>query len=194
MNEASMNALGPVAASAVSHARGRAYRSHLRRQWLRVSRVGALVFVSAVVGALFCYGSIVWSQSHGYSVREVVSESMVPTLVKGDVVRVDTSKTPAVGEIGTYVKPDGRTVIHRVVDTPGGSFIFRGDANSVDDAPVDASAVTGAYAGRMGPQWLFRAYQSRVLAGVAAGGLLLAGVGHVMVGRVMRPRKSALTV
>lgn len=194
MSESSVNVLGPVAASAVSHARGRAYRSHLRRQWLRVSRVGALVFVATVVGALFCYVSIVWSQSHGYSVREVVSESMVPTLVKGDVVRVDSSKTPAVGEIGTYVKPDGRTVIHRVVDTPGNSFIFRGDANSVDDAPVDASAVSGAYAGRMVPQWLFRAYQSRALAGVAVGGLLLAGVGHVMVGRVMRPRKSALTV
>ena len=194
MNEASMNKLDPVAASAVSHARGRAYRSHLRRQWLRVSRVGALVFVAAVVGALFCYVSIVWSQSHGYSVREVVSESMVPTLVKGDVARVDSSKTPAVGEIGTYVKPDGRTVIHRVVDTPGNSFIFRGDANSVDDAPVDASAVTGTYAGRMGPQWLYRAYQSRVLAGVAVGGLLLAGVGRVMVNHVMRPRKSALTV
>ena len=59
---------------------------------------------------------------------------------------------------------------------------------------MNASAVTGSYAGRMGPQWLFRAYQSRVLAGVAVGGLLLAGVGHVMVGRVMRPRKSALTV
>ena len=189
-----MNKLGPVAASAVSHARGRAYRSHLRRQWLRVSRVGVCAFLLALAGALVCYGSIVWSQSHGYSVREVVSESMVPTLVKGDVVRVDSSKTPAVGEIGTYVKADGRTVIHRVVDTPGDSFIFRGDANSVDDAPVDASAVTGAYAGRMGPQWLYRAYQSRVLAGVAVGGLLLAGVGHVMVGRVMRPRKSVLTV
>ena len=194
MNEASINKLGPVAASAVSHARGRAYRSHLRRQWLRVSRVGALVFVAAVVGALFCYVSIVWSQSHGCSVREVVSESMVPTLVKGDVVRVNSSKMPAVGEIATYVKPDGRTVIHRLVGTPGGSFIFRGDANSVDDAPVDASAVSGAYGGRMGPQWLFRAYQSRALAGAAVGGLLLAGVGRVMVGRVMRPRKSALTV
>lgn len=189
-----MNVLGPVAASAVSHARGRAYRSHVRRQWVRVSRAGVAVFAAAVVSALFCYGSIVWSQSHGYSVREVVSESMVPTLVRGNVVRVDLSKTPAVGEIGTYVKPDGRTVIHRVVDTPGNSFIFRGDANSVDDAPVDASAVSGAYAGRMVPQWLFRAYQSRVLAGVAVGGLLLAGVGRVMVGRVMRPRKSALTV
>lgn len=194
MNESSVNVLGPVAASAVSHARGRAYRSHLRRQWLRVSRVGVLAFMLALAGTLVCYGSIVWNQSHGYSVREVVSESMVPTLVKGDVVRVDASKTPAVGEIGTYVKPDGRTVIHRVVDTPGDSFIFRGDANSVDDAPVDASAVSGAYAGRMGSQWLFRAYQSRTLAGVAVGGLLLAGVGHVMVGRVMRPRKSALTV
>lgn len=194
MSESSVNVLGPVAASAVSHARGRAYRSHLRRQWLRVSRVGVFAFMLALAGTLVCYGSIVWNQSHGYSVREVVSESMVPTLVKGDVVRVDSSKTPAVGEIGTYVKSDGRTVIHRVVDTPGNSFIFRGDANSVDDAPVDASAVSGAYAGRMGPQWLFRAYQSRALAGVAVGGLLLAGVGRVMVGRVMRPRKSALTV
>ena len=189
-----MDKLGPVAASAVSHARGRAYRTHVRRQWVRVSRAGMFVFLLALAGTLLCYGSIVWNQSHGYSVREVVSESMVPTLMKGDVVRVDSSKTPAVGEIGTYMKADGRTVIHRVVDTPGNSFIFRGDANSVDDAPVDASAVTGAYAGRMGPQWLYRAYQSRVLAGVAVGGLLLAGFGYVMVGRVMRPRKSALTV
>ena len=124
MSELSVNVLGPVAASAVSHARGRAYRGHLRRQWLRVSRVGVFAFLLALAGTLVCYGSIVWNQSHGYSVREVVSESMVPTLVKGDVVRVDASKTPAVGEIGTYVKPDGRTVIHRVVDTPGDSFIF----------------------------------------------------------------------
>ena len=194
MSELSVNVLGPVAASAVSHARGRAYRSRVRRRWLRVSRAGVFALLVALAGTLFCYGSIAWSQSHGYSVREVVSESMVPTLVKGDVVRVDSSKTPAVGEIGTYVKGDGRTVIHRVVDTPGNSFIFRGDANSVDDAPVDASAVTGTYAGRMGPQWLYRAYQSRVLAGAAVGGLLLAGVGHVMIGRVMRPRKSVLTV
>ena len=186
MSAAVVNAPGPAAASAASQARGRAARGRSRRRWVRVSRVGVLAFLLALTGTLFCYGSIAWNQSRGYSVREVVSESMVPTLVKGDVVRVDSSKTPTVGEIGTYVKADGRTVIHRVVDTPGGVFIFRGDANSVDDAPVDASAVTGAYAGRMGPQWLYRAYQSRALAGAAVGGLLLAGVGHVMVGRVMR--------
>lgn len=191
MSVAVVNAPGP---SAASKARGRAARGRSRRRWVRVSRVGVLAFLLALAGTLFCYGSIAWNQSRGYSVREVVSESMVPTLVKGDVVRVDSSKTPTVGEIGTYVKADGRTVIHRVVDTPGNSFIFRGDANSVDDAPVDASAVTGTYAGRMGPQWLYRAYQSRVLAGVAVGGLLLAGVGRVMVGRVMRPRKSVLSV
>lgn len=194
MSVAVVNAPSPSAASAASQARGRAARGRSRRRWVRVSRVGVLAFLLALAGTLVCYGSITWNQSRGYSVREVVSESMVPTLVKGDVVRVDSSKTPTVGEIGTYMKADGRTVIHRVVDTPGNSFIFRGDANSVDDAPVDASAVTGAYAGRMEPQWLFRAYQSRMLAGVAVGGLLLAGVGHVMVGRVMRPRKSALTV
>lgn len=188
------NKLGPTAASAVLQARGRAARGRSRRRWVRVSRVGVLAFLLALTGTLFCYGSIAWNQSRGYSVREVVSESMVPTLVKGDVVRVDSSKTPTVGEIGTYVKADGRTVIHRVVDTPGGVFIFRGDANSVDDAPVDASAVSGRYAGRMGPQWLYRAYQSRVLAGVAVGGLLLAGAGRVMIGFVTRPRKSSLTV
>lgn len=182
MSVAVVNAPGP---SAASQARGRAARGRSRRRWVRVSRVGVLAFLLALAGTLFCYGSIAWNQSRGYSVREVVSESMVPTLVKGDVVRVDSSKTPTVGEIGTYVKADGRTVIHRVADTPGGVFIFRGDANSVDDAPVDASAVSGRYDGLMRPQWLYRAYQSRVLAGVAVGGLLLAGAGRVMINRVM---------
>lgn len=194
MSVAVVNAPGPSAASAASQARGRAARGRLRRRWVRVSRVGVLAFLLALAGTLFCYGSITWNQSRGYSVREVVSESMVPTLVKGDVVRVDSSKTPTVGEIGTYVKADGRTVIHRVVDTPGGVFIFRGDANSVDDAPVEASTVSGRYDGLMRPQWLYRAYQSRVLAGVAVGGLLLAGAGRVMIGFVMRPRKSSLAV
>ena len=69
--------------------------------------------------------------------------SMEPELPVGSVVMVDPYARPKTGDIFAY-ENHGSTVIHRIVGTEGGSYIFQGDANpSPDGAVVEESRLIG---------------------------------------------------
>ncbi len=111
----------------------------------------------AVIG--FCaYTFIMTSQGKaarlgGYSLLNIVTGSMEPTIYKDEYVivkKADTSKLEF-GDIIAYYSeaPDikGRLVIHRIVEVqPDGTFILKGDANSTaDKLPVRADQILGKY-------------------------------------------------
>jgi len=111
----------------------------------------------AVIG--FCaYTFIMTSQGKaarlgGYSLLNIVTGSMEPTIYKDEYVIVKKADTSELefGDIIAYYSeaPDikGRLVIHRIVEVqPDGTFILKGDANSTaDKLPVRADQILGKY-------------------------------------------------
>jgi signal peptidase I len=99
--------------------------------------VGAMLFW-AVLPALF-----------GWHATTVMSDSMAPRLLRGDiVVSMPISGHRVVpGQVALFDDPDhaGRLRFHRVIDVgPGHVLTTKGDANaSPDSTPVDPSAVHG---------------------------------------------------
>lgn len=72
----------------------------------------------------------------------VLSGSMEPTLSVGDFVLIKAEDSYAVDDIVVYQSGSG-LVIHRIMHTDGQTLITRGDANNVDDDPVQAIYVKG---------------------------------------------------
>ncbi len=64
----------------------------------------------------------------------VFSESMVPNLMKGDLVVVQGGPSYSVGDIVVYDAPVyPYPIIHRIIQTESDGVVTRGDANSVAD-------------------------------------------------------------
>jgi len=61
--------------------------------------------------------------------------SMEPELPVGTIVIVTPHARPGVGDIFAY-ENHGSIVIHRIVDTEDGGYIFQGDANPSPDGTV----------------------------------------------------------
>ncbi len=61
--------------------------------------------------------------------------SMEPELPVGTVVIVTPRARPRIGDVFAY-ENHGRIVIHRIVDTKDGGYIFQGDANPSPDGTV----------------------------------------------------------
>ena len=78
----------------------------------------------------------------GYSVFEVVSNSMSPTIEKKDVIIIKLDDDIEVDDIITY-RNDGSFVTHRVIEKNRDSYITRGDANNSTDVPVMKEDVLG---------------------------------------------------
>jgi len=67
-------------------------------------------------------------------VVSVFSESMVPTLQKGDLIVVKGSESFEVGDIIVFdVSQYGYPIIHRIIDIDSGEISTKGDHNSVKD-------------------------------------------------------------
>lgn len=60
--------------------------------------------------------------------------SMSPVYAKGDLVILRTISTPQVGDIIAYRHPEIGPIIHRIIDTSGKKFIFKGDNNGWIDS------------------------------------------------------------
>jgi len=80
-----------------------------------------------------------------YPLASITSASMWPTLKEGDLVLikgVDSKEEIKEGDIVVYQNPKGFT-IHRVVKLNENTLITKGDANNVNDSPVEYNQVIG---------------------------------------------------
>ena len=80
-----------------------------------------------------------------YPMASITSGSMWPTLKQGDLVLIKgiSSKSEIhEGDIVVYQNPKGFT-IHRVVKLNENTLITKGDANNVNDSPVEYKDVIG---------------------------------------------------
>lgn len=76
----------------------------------------------------------------------VQSNSMAPSILKGDALLVRRAAEPEVGAIVSYRTANG-IITHRVIAHGVGGVVFtQGDANEVPDSPVSTSQIIGTAA------------------------------------------------
>lgn len=78
----------------------------------------------------------------GFGMAVVLSGSMEPTLSVNDVIIVRESESYSINDIVVY--DSGREmIVHKIIEQNGDTFITKGDANNVPDAPIRAAAIKG---------------------------------------------------
>ena len=78
----------------------------------------------------------------GYSLFEVATGSMSPTIKGGDVVITKLTKEVKENDIIVYI--DGNNIItHRLIEKNGNKIITRGDANNSEDKPIEEKMIIG---------------------------------------------------
>lgn len=82
----------------------------------------------------------------GYGAAVVLSGSMEPTFSKDDLIIVKKKDSFDIGDIVVYQSNDS-LVVHRVVSMDGDMVVTKGDANNIEDASFDKSAIKGVVIG-----------------------------------------------
>lgn len=78
----------------------------------------------------------------GYAQILVISGSMQPTIMAGDLLIIHEQEEYKTQDIVTY--RDGRGLItHRIVEIRNGQAVMQGDANNVADDPVSVEHIEG---------------------------------------------------
>lgn len=104
-----------------------------------------------IYGAIFAL--IVWGAPKGltkildteYPIASITSSSMWPVLKQNDLIfikGVSGKNDIAIGDIVVYANEKGFT-IHRVVEIKENTFITKGDANNINDKPVEYDKLIG---------------------------------------------------
>lgn len=77
-----------------------------------------------------------------YTVFQIGSNSMAPTITTNDLILVKISKNVDVDDVITF--DDGNALVtHRVISKTGSGFITKGDANNERDKQITSSQVVG---------------------------------------------------
>lgn len=105
-----------------------------------------IITVVIIIGAYYMYQVKIQKKEYanlfGYSLFEVATGSMSPTIEIGDVVIVKITKEVNVNDIIVYI--DGENIItHRLIEKQQENMITRGDANNSEDKPIENNMVIG---------------------------------------------------
>lgn len=79
----------------------------------------------------------------GYSVSDVLTGSMRPTIEEGSLIVVKAKDDYSIGDIISYINEEGQPITHRIVNMEGDEIITRGDANNASDEPFSKSNIIG---------------------------------------------------
>jgi len=82
----------------------------------------------------------------GYSLLEVVSTSMEPTIKKGDLIIINTrNKNYYANNIVTYYDEENNFVTHRIVKIKDEEVVTKGDNNDSEDKEISIDKIVGKY-------------------------------------------------
>ncbi len=91
-----------------------------------------------------------YSSFFGYTVLEVVSGSMEPTIHVGDFIVVKTDHYQyKENDIVTFYDVNGSFVTHRLISIQDGYMVTKGDANNTEDEKMPLDSIIGVYAFKM---------------------------------------------
>lgn len=86
----------------------------------------------------------------GYSILEVVSGSMEPTIMVGDLIVIDTDcGNYQKGDIITFRDVNGSFVTHRILEIGIDEMITKGDNNDSQDEAMSPATIVGKYVTRI---------------------------------------------
>lgn len=115
------------------------------RKWRK--RLWSIVSTAAVAAVVAFAVLLVGVRLLGIQVFSVISGSMEPEYPAGSLIYVKEVDPSAVkvGDVITYVLPNNTPSTHRVIriDEENQHFYTKGDANSVEDAPVHFKNLIG---------------------------------------------------
>lgn len=105
-----------------------------------------IITVVIIIGAYYMYQVKIQKKDYanlfGYSLFEVATGSMKPTIQIGDVVIVKITKDVNENDIIVYI--DGDDIItHRLVEKNENNIVTRGDANNSEDKPIQENMIIG---------------------------------------------------
>lgn len=111
-----------------------------------VLRLVLLVICGAILGVnvyLANANSLVGNKMpmpFGYGASVVLSGSMEPEFSKGDLIIVAKADSYVKGDVVVF--PDGADlIVHRIIEESEDTVITKGDANDVEDTPIERSAI-----------------------------------------------------
>ena len=113
----------------------------------KIVNVLIVIVIIAILFCAYCVFSIKvlnnkYVNLFGYSIFEVVTGSMHGTIEIDDAVLVKIDNEYDVGDIVTYQNGDD-FITHRVVSIQLDTIITKGDANNVNDNPINKNLVLG---------------------------------------------------
>ena len=78
----------------------------------------------------------------GYTIFQVVTGSMEPTIKTSDIIIVKLTKEVSENDIITF-KADNNFITHTIIKKDNEQIITKGDANNTEDLPITDDAVVG---------------------------------------------------
>ena len=78
----------------------------------------------------------------GYTIFQVVTGSMEPTIKTSDIIIVKLTKEVSENDIITF-KADNNFITHKIIKKDNEQIITKGDANNTEDLPITDDAVVG---------------------------------------------------
>ena len=110
-------------------------------------RVGGTILYILIVFALVYYTPklLSYALNTEYPMAAITSGSMWPELKKGDLVFIQgiDPRTVEVNDIVVYTNQKNAFTIHRVVELRDDKLVTKGDANNVNDDPVQYEDIVG---------------------------------------------------
>jgi signal peptidase I len=121
---------------------------NLKRRW-RLALILAIPL--AGVGAWLAWGGMIYATSLRMYI--IPTNSMAPTLIKGDKFVVDTraGNTPRRGELWVHWLPTRTLAVKRVVGLPGETIAVNGGKVWIDGKPLPEPYLTGPTGYTMAP-------------------------------------------
>ena len=113
-----------------------------RPQWLRTAGLVCKIVLAVLAGLLLLYDAyMIAARFSGKPMPRflvvasavVVSGSMEPEIGVGDFIVTASRGEYEVGDIVTYIGPDGVSTTHRIVAKIGQQYVVQGDANNAPD-------------------------------------------------------------
>ncbi len=91
----------------------------------------------------------------GYSFYYVLTESMEPEIMAGEVILCESVETEElqVGDVITYIgekgELNGKVITHKIVEINDGVFTTQGVANNIPDPPISSSQILSRYVSKI---------------------------------------------
>ena len=105
-----------------------------------------IITIVIIIGAYYMYQVKIQKKDYanlfGYSLFEVATGSMSPTIEVGDVVITKLTKEVKENDIIVYID-ENNIITHRLIEKNGNKIITRGDANNSEDKPIEEKMIIG---------------------------------------------------